>query len=972
MGNDRKTESERSNASPSKREWDLELVNRKCIQSMDLLKDGCQTADGEDAPTPVWLKPMVQDPGLVSGLNFCGYTLIEELGRGGMGTVFLAAKTGDPACKVAIKFLGILVHHEEYRQRFELEQQSLERMTHPNIARLLDRGVTPHGQPFFVMEYLQGKPLDVYCDEERLPLYKRMDLFEKVCRAVGHAHRKGILHRDLKPSNILVVEEDGEPEPKVIDFGIARIIEGDSALTCTGRHMGTFRYMSPEQAGATDKKGALLALDERVDVYSLGVILQELLIGVPPLAWADGTPWTKVFTDICTKPIRPPSEVWERLPLAQRKSLAEVRGQKVSHIPVALQGGLDWIVQKALHRNPDKRYRTPLRFAGDLRNHFRHRPTEAGQTKIGYFLAKHFLRYPLQITGIATLVFLSLVFGAFFGLRYEGRQQDRDTAAQVTQLLTQLFTMADPDHANLFHLKAGDQVSVKELLDRGVASVRDSLGDQPEIQAELFEALGMTYGNLSMFDAAIPLLKDAIALRASDSGTDQPGYLKALVKLANLYLAKGELSLAEAKLRHALDLQNLHRASDWGAKVSIQNELAQVLIGMGRFDDAESYLNDSLRLLEGKGRATGLIRADTLAKQGVWFKEMGAYQEAERHLQDALTLLQASDAGHRAKAMEIKAQLAVVYDLGGEYEKAESYYRQTIAWQKDTLGPDHPETARSMASLAVMLRATGRFDEAEALHREALERMRRVLGEEHVQTAYHYSNLAALLAANGEVEASLSMHRRAIAIREKVLGPNHPDVANSYNNLGALLFRMDREDEAQTAYCKALEITTDSLGPYHPNTAMCAHNLAVLSSQLDLPEAGALYEQVLAVRRAILPMTHPDLGVSLISLGNYYTKSGEPARGEPLLREGLAVFANALPPDHLYFLQTQSWLGKSLMRQAKYSEARVWLEASWEGFAETLGEDAGRTQRVASHLERLATLEGQKNAALTCPSLGRR
>lgn len=934
----------------------LAAENKPLEQNSDHASRSLLPAEVTDIPTPTWLKPVVEDFDFGPGMSFCGYRLVSEIGRGGMGRVFLAEREGWDGRKVAVKFLGVLVHHPEFRKRFEMEQQSLARMNHPNIAQLLDTGICPNGQPFFVMEYLDGLPIDVYCDQKGLSLTQRMDVFIKVCDALSHAHLKGIVHRDLKPSNVLVVEQNGNPEPKVIDFGIAKLIDGDMRLTNTGRHMGTFRYMSPEQAGATDSQGLLLDLDSRTDVYSLGVILFELFVGSPPLAWSKQTPWPKVLTDICQKPPLSLSQAWQNTPFAHRRVLAASRSASVQDVSRKLRGDLSWIVKKALQKDPERRYRSPLQLAEDIHRHTGHRPVKAGGRNNWYVMGKYLRRNPIKMITAASLITMLAGFGILMSFQQRKMAKEHDKAQQVTQLMTDLFTIADTSTANLLNFKKGDEITVKDILDRGVQSVDTHLHDRPELQAQLLATFGKAYANLSLFELGTALLERAMKLRAQHFGIGHPLYLESLVHLAEIYRVSGQYALAEAKLRHALDLKSRHKTQKRGGRITIQNELAVLLMDMGQFQEAKILLESSLNLLSKCHINKLQQRIKTYKYLGMLQRELGAYGQAEAHLLTALSL-QESKGKQGLEAINIKAELAIVHNLKGDFREAETIYRETLAFRQRSLGEHHPETARNMSQLAFMLSQIGALEEAERLHKKALENMKEVLGEDHLQTAFHYHHLAALLVNKGRFQEAKYCYQQALRIREKMLSSHHPDVADSYNTLGGLLSSMGKNDLAQQAYCKSWEIAEDVLGDFHPDTLSYQNNLAVEYMASGHPDAVFLLEQILDYRMTLLSEHHPDLGVSFVRLGNLYSQQDSLKKAERYLQKGLEILAQVQPGDHQLLGQTMVWLGENNLRQNRFHKARTWFEAGLIILTDAQGDRKKEILNVERLLSQTARLE---------------
>ncbi len=728
----------------------------------------------EDAESEVLAGPLLPPPvrppsrpALVVGQAIGPYRVERILGGGGMGMVALAV---DPELdlRVALKVIRRELVSAELIQRFHRERRLLARLEHPGIARILGGGEVD-GLPWFAMEYVEGEPLDVYCDRNRLAIDERLSLVSKICAALEYAHRNLVVHQDLKPSNLLVTAEG---EPKLLDFGIARQIgeqqESPAANLQTG---GGRRLLTPACASPEQIRG--LAITTATDIYSLGVLLYELLCGHPPYL-LDGDSFENA-SKICDQESKSPSsmtvvarEVWhDGVPkLLSPVELSRLRGSDPRRLRRRLRGDLDGIVLQALAKCPADRYRSMEQLRDDLRRHLAGLPVTARRATVGYRTGKFVLRNRRQLSTVALAVVLVL---AGVGLRLrstaeiariESRAAEQSRLAEgradaLAAFVSSLLRASDPDES------AGEVLTAEQILDRAEQRVRDELRDEPEQLAFQLEAIGIAYQKRGRITAAIPVIEDSLRLRIRLYGGDHPLVARGLNNLGVLR-RDADGRHAEKLYRLALGMRR-RLGQDPEEQAKVQSNLAAILMHRGEYSEAERLYRQTLRI---RLRAYGPDDADV-----------------------ATTL----------------RSLGTLFYLQDRFADAEPLMRRALSIREQRYGRHHTRVAAALSSLGRVLLAQRRWWDAEKVLSEALSIRRELLGDDHPHVAVSRKDLAALYFDLGESAVAEVLWTQAVAVLTASRGPDSWEIADAESLLGGHLAAQGRYQEAKACLAGSYE-----------------------------------------------------------------------------------------------------------------------------------------------------------------------
>lgn len=793
------------------------------------------------------------------------YRIIDKLGEGGMGVVYLAEQE-KPRRTVALKVIKSGLLSADVRRRFEHEFHILGRLQHPGIAQIFEAGTaeTDQGeQPFFALEYIEGRPLTDYAMEKKLSVHDRLALIVRVCEAIQHAHQKGVIHRDLKPANILVVDE-GEggsgdlgthgmestrssfprshgslvsfsAQPKILDFGVARVTDSDIQVTTlqtnVGQLIGTIPYMSPEQV-----TGNVNELDTRSDVYALGVLCYQLLTGHLP-------------HDVRGK----------HIPEAARM-IQEEEPASLSSINRSYRGDIETIVLKALEKDKHRRYQSASELAADIRRFLHDEPIVARPASKFYQLRKFARRNKALVTGVV-VAFIAMSWGLIHvtvernravGAEQRALSAERDAkdeavraqaeaakAERVVHFLQGMMASANPD---LMSGGSSKDMTVVEAIDVAIRQVDLELGEEREAQAAVRNTIGRTLTSLANYEKAEEQLRLALAMRKELHGDKHEDVIESLNDLGNL------------------------------------------------------------------------------------LKQMGRYREAEECHRQALNIGRELFGPENASVAEILSNLGSTMLGLGQRDRAESLFRESLAMSRKCLGNEHQMTARCMNNVARMLLYQKAYGEAEKLLRESLAILRKQFGDRGAMTINVMTNLAYVLKQTGDVAAAIELNREVLKIVHEHYDDKHPRLATHLNNLAVMLRQEGDFEEAEKIYRRVIDLRRETLGERHPKVSLALNNLGYLLFRTNrLDEAETVLSESLKIQQEVLPERHPSLLPTIGKLSDVILAKQDYERAEPLLREGHEVAKRNLDEDDWGMGLIRSKLGRSLVQLKRYDEAEPLL-----------------------------------------------
>jgi len=899
---------------------EVESLLRSTATASDFLETPAQ--DGRHLPT---LQDLESDVGRRVG----PYRLVRLLGSGGMGAVYLGEREDDVyRGSVAIKIVKRGMETDGILRRFRTERQALASLTHPNIARLLDGGSLEDGRPYLVMERVDGTRIDRFCDERALSITERIRLFRRVCGAAQHAHQNLIIHRDLKPSNILITEES---DPKLLDFGIAKVLEGSgsgdpTAGTMEGARLMTLDYASPEQVRGE-------AITTSSDIYSLGVILYELLTGHRPHrianlshqeAWRrhEGTP-EKPSTMVGRVEVVPHADGTSET--VAPETVSRARGTTLERLRRRLRGDLDNIVLMALREEPERRYRSVEQLSLDLDRFVRGHPVMAREDTFAYRTSKFVRRHRAGVLAAILLVASLMlgIVGTWTQARVASRERDaaetaRMAAEDVTRFLIDLFEVSDPGAGQ------GKNTPAIEFLDRAAVTIESELRERPVVRAALMHSIGSIYRNIGAYDRAGSHLEEALAIRERELDAGHPDIAASLRSLGELRQLQGRFTDALALMQRSLDLQRPGRGASHTELAQSLNGVAVIQMELGNLDEARRLLLEALRMAREEPDVERGILAATLNN------------------------------------------LAALGISNADYEEAVRLASEALSVQEREYGTDHPDRATSLYHIAVARQRQGKLEQAAAAFGNLVRIREKTHGADHALTAVARSSLGITLRGLGEEDRAEAHLRAAVDVLRRV-GETHPALGSALCNLAELLVARNDLDGAEALYGEALETVGASLGQDHALYAGVLNNLGFIQeSRGNIVGAEETYRRVLEIDRRRLPKGHPDLATSLENLGRSCLARRRLEEAEHLYREVLDVLRDAREMRPGAIDPPRMQLAIILVERRKFDEAETLLLESARAIRERDGEDSEEYRSVRTAMEYLYDRRGEsEKAAIT-------
>ena len=813
------------------------------------------------------------------------YRIVERIGRGGMATVYRAERVEQGFDQtVALKLILPSRRTEHWQSRFLQERQILASLQHPNIAALLDGGLTESGEPYFAMELVNGKPITEYCDEQQLSIRKRIRLFLAVCDAVSYAHGNLIVHRDLKPSNILV---DDNGVPKLLDFGIAKLLSDESS----DRTQTSLQALTPDYAAPEQFIGGQITT--AVDVYALGGLLYELLSGRRPFGDVTGSA-LDIERRIREHGAPTFATLLATLDAEERERAAAVRGLPRSRLKRSISGDLENIALKALRAEPDRRYATANALAADLRRYLDGLPVQARADTTWYRMKKFVTRHPVGVPlGAAAIIGLVVSTGLALHQSEQASaaaEQARLEAARANEtrdFVTSLFEFADPDK-NL-----GERLTARQLLDLGANRVNEELSGQPGIRAEMLLLLANTYSQLGLYDDAQPLAEQADELYGAMPDTA----LKhdAMLVRARIARLKGEYDTATRLLNEAASLED---HGDVARRAALLVERGEVLREQAQFGEAEAAFNEALELDRSRLAPPSDLARD-LYRLGTLKFSAGDSELALELLREASGLLVAGNAANTTQHAAIQHDIGVMLIQRGDLQAAQEVLQDVRATRLKLLGDMHPDLAVTLKELAGIARQQGVNDDAESLYLQALAINQAMLGDDHPETANNLNSLAVFYRGLGNDKLALNYAQRALAGAIRAYGESHPTVGLMTVNAGSMQRMLGELDAAYESVSKGLSILIGSLGENHHLAGVAYNALAgIQMEQNDDAAAEGNFRNALAIFEATAGASHPHTVAILNGLASVLMKTGRIDEAGRNYQRAVDTGSTALPPDH--------------------------------------------------------------------------
>ncbi len=875
------------------------------------------------------------------------YRIKEPIGEGGMGMVYLAERVdGEFDQSVAVKFVRGGLFSDYMRKRFAIEKRILSKLDHPNIARLLDGGITNDGIPFLIMEYVEGLPLDEYCNENNIDFRDRIDLFLQICRAVQSAHSNLIIHRDLKPQNILVTSKG---RVKVMDFGIAKFTDSDADeesvfRTSDGNFIASLGYAAPEQFRSEDPTLA-------TDIYQLGLVLHKLLTGRLPYSVKECSPAEAELIICETKPAKPSSQI-----------IGVKDDDKWPVQPDQLKGDLDTIILKALQKEPGKRYGSAEMLAGDIERHLAGLPILARPATMRYRAGK-FIKRHRKVLAAACLVIVGLVgiilhYTSQLAEERDTAQYEAERAEAVNQFLIEVFETADPE------VNRGEEISAGEMLNRGV-DMAATLTSQPELQVDMLSAAGEIYLSLGDYDSAGDVIEQSLTQAQEIYGDEHEIVAGIKYSMGSVLKSEGNYKKAEQYILKALELQRQILGNKHPDIAASLNSLGNIRMGSGDYTTADDFFREALKIRRSEFGYAHPDVANSLSGLGNLARRVRNFDLAIDKHKEALEIQRNELGDDHPSVAKSFSYLGITYGNSGDHKQAMEMFTEAYDILRTVYGDRHPAVVRDLNNIAVTQSRMGNYKQAQELYKKVIEIRKSILDSTHPDIARSYNNLGAVYRYTGNYQKARDMNEKALQIRRSALGNSHPDVANSLNHLGLILRQLGEYEKARAMHDEALEIRRYLFGDEDRSVATSLNNLgALLHTTGDHEQARLSYKEAIEIRRSVFGSDHPATATILNNLGVLLRDIGKYEQAHEVHEEALYIRQKALGDDHIHVARSLSNLGAVINDLGSPIKARTKFAKAKKIFSEN---DATKSSSFATLLKNIAVsyqVENEHDTAL--------
>lgn len=878
------------------------------------------------------------------------YRVLETLGRGGMGRVLLAERAdGHYEQRVAIKVVDRHRSTPELVSRFRGERQILASLDHPNIARLFDGGETDNGVPYFVMEYVDGVPVDRYCDDRCLSIRERLELFVEICAAIEYAHRNLVVHRDIKPSNILITAGG---MPKLLDFGIAKLLSRDSIDYTMAVTVGDVRLMTPRNASPEQIRGETITT--ATDIYALGLLLYQLLTGHFPFE-PSGTQAYELERLICeTDPARPSAAVTRSAGESDEASTPESisaarRVPTTEQLRKQLRGDLDNIVMVAIRKEPERRYATVRQLADDVQNYLEHRPVRARGDSFGYRATKFLRRNPGGVVLVGSMIVIVAVLISVYTYRLA---VERDRAAleatkarEVAGFMTDLFREADPRQST------GNPVTAGEMLDRGARRVRSGLSEQAELQASLMATIGESYHNMWELSKARAHLAESLETAEMRLGEDHPDVVRIRHFLGRSTALQGDYedALQLHRQNHEL-LVDRHGRQSAEAATEL-HQIAYIQSASGDYEMAEATFTDVIEIFRGLGADGNSGLATGLMEYGSLLRSLGRVQENADAQLEALQIRRDLYGEHHPDYLAVVNNVANSFFARNRLEEAERYMRENVRLSREIFGADAIPYAVAILNLASLRHLQGHYEEAAELHREVEPIYREGYGEDHPRYAYLHENMANTMELRHDYEGAEANFLKAMSILAAEFGPDHLEVAITRSRYGTMLNNAERYEEAIEQLTRAVETMAEAFGESHSRTIFARTSLGTaLDGVGRYGDAIEMISKSLQATAASPEHLRYDRVHTMNRLAKIHSDNENFKEAQTLSRDAVETWEAMGVLDNPALSFVDVTYAEALTAQGDTQSAAAHLENRLGVFVEAFGRDDANTTRLADAL----------------------